>query len=360
MKIKWLRGNETLKFTRPYTWFCLGTRGSGKSSFLEDVASHYLEKGVGVLDLFGSRDSEGLAWCRSQYAKDKKILLLHGDNVDVEASFPVKHVEKLRLRDFEEFDIIISASAFYLNVGQEFYHAARITDQLYRRTHFKKLVYMICREAANLYYSRLKVDENQIFAKSTMIYFLREARHMGVALGLDSVRFFSVDIDVRSLADYMILKSQGVQGLTRDLKFLYSFVNPHLVRKLKPDEFLILTRTGSIGYGIFPEVPWHKKEREDILKAVGIKVEYGEELKEAEFKGTFKTVGDKEHVEIVRLYVEENLGYDKIGKRLNRSARTPKVHVDKHNQAVKRSGFCPLCKRARSPYYEQIVIKGMA
>jgi hypothetical protein len=41
-------------------------------------------------------------------------------------------------------------------------------------------------------------------------------------LALDSVRFFSIDIDIRTLADYLILKSQGMQGLSRDLKWLYS------------------------------------------------------------------------------------------------------------------------------------------
>lgn len=70
---------------------------------------------------------------------------------------------------------------------------------------------MVCREAAILYYSRLKVDDNQIFAKSQMVYMIREARHIGLSLGLDSVRFYAIDIDIRTLSDYMILKSQGIQ-----------------------------------------------------------------------------------------------------------------------------------------------------
>jgi len=354
MKVKWIRGRETFRFTRPDTWFALGTRGSGKSSLLETIACQYLERNASILDLFGSRDGEGLAWLRSPYAKDKKILLVKGDSVDIECSFPVKHVEKLRLRDFEEYDVIVSASPFYVNIGSEFYYAAKLTDLLYRRLHYKRLVYMVCREAANLYYSRLKINENQVFAKSEIIYMLREARHMGIALGLDSVRYFSVDIDVRSLADYMMLKSQGLQGLSKELKFLYSFVDPHLVRKLKPSQFLVLTRRGNIGYGVFPEVSWHKQEREDILRSIGIKVEYGEELKEAEFKGTFKTVSDREHASIIRLYVEEALSMDLIAKKLKRSPRTPHTHIHAHNQAVTRSGFCAACKRAGSQYYNVV------
>ena len=359
MKLKWIRSNEHFNFTRPSTYFVLGVRGSGKSSFLENIGTRYLEKNAAILDLFGSRDGEGLAWLRSPHAKDRKVLLLCGENVDVKSSYDVKNVEQVRLADFENYDLIVSASPLYLNVGQEFYSAAKLTDKLYKRISYKRLVYMICREAANLYYSRLKVDENQVFAKSQMIYMIREARHIGLALGLDSVRFFSIDIDVRSLADYMILKAQGLQGLTRDLKWLYSFVDPHLVRRLKAEQFLLLSRQGAIGYGVFPFHKWHKRERENILREVGIQVEYGEELKEAQSKGTFKTVGDKEHVEIVRLYVEENLGYVQIGEKLGRSSRTPMNHVRFHNRNVQRSGFCPACKRVGSQYYDKTVERGL-
>lgn len=104
----------------------------------------------------------------------------------------------LTLGDLENFDIIISSSPLYLNIDQEFYYAARITDLLYKKLHWKRLVYLIVREAANFYYSRLKVCENQAFAKSQMIYLLREARHVGLSLGLDSLRYYSIDIDLET------------------------------------------------------------------------------------------------------------------------------------------------------------------
>jgi len=275
---------------------------------LEHIAEGYLSEGHVVLDLFGSRDGEALGWLRSPHTKDKRILLLRGENVDVETSFDVKLAEKLSLHDVESYDIIISASPLYLNMDQEFYNAAKLTDLLYKRLSYRRLVYLLSREAANFYYSRLKVCENQVFAKSQMVYLLREARHCGVALGLDSVRFFAIDIDVRSLADFTILKSQGVQGLTRDLQWLYSFYNPNVLRNMQPQYFAIIGRTGALGVGEFSYPEWHKRERENILTAVGIKVEYGEPLEEAKYKGTFKTVSDKEHCEIIRLYCEENMG----------------------------------------------------
>lgn len=359
MKVLWMRGSQSIRPNRPHVWFCLGVRGSGKSSLLEHVAEGYLAENHVVLDLFGSRDGEALGWLRSPHAKDKRILLLRGDNVDVEASFDTKLVEKLTLKDVESYDIIISASPLYLNMDQEFYNAAKLTDLLYKRLSYKRLVYLLSREAANFYYSRLKVCENQVFAKSQMVYLLREARHCGVALGLDSVRFFAIDIDIRSLADFTILKSQGVQGLASDLEWLYSYYSPARVRHMPPQYFLIIGRTGALGLGEFPYPEWHKRERENILASVGVKVEYGEQLEEAQYKGTYLTVSDKEHVEIIRLYCEENMGMKDIAAKLGRSSRTPHEHIQrKHNASVERSGFCAPCKRVGSIYFNKKAFRG--
>ena len=224
--------------------------------------------------------------------------------------------------------------------------------------HYKKLVYMCCREASNFYYSRLKVSDNQLYAKAQMVYLIRESRHMGVALGLDSIRSYAIDIDIRSLSDYLILKAQGVQGLSKDLKWLYSFIDPHTLRDLAPNRFFMVTSSGAIGYGIFPEVLWHKQEKEDIMASVGVKVGYGEILKEAVLKGTYKTVGDREHAEIIELYANTNMNMVKIGEQLNRSSRTISVHITSHNSHVKKSGFCGPCKRVHSPHAQVEVVHG--
>jgi hypothetical protein len=72
---------------------------------------------------------------------------------------------------------------------------------------------------------------------------------------------------------------------------------------------------------------------------------------------TFRTVGDKEHAEIVRLYIEEELGFNKIAEVLGRSSRTPLTQVQRHNRAVERSGFCPVCRRAKSSYENRLAEK---
>ena len=236
----------------------------------------------------------------------------------------------------------------HLSIDQEFIDAARLTDLLYKRMHYKRLVYTVIREAANLYYSRLKVSDNQPYAKAQMVYLIREARHMGLSLGLDSLRMYAVDIDIRHLTDYLFLKSQGVSGLSKDLKWLYKYVDARLLRNMKLHRFVLVTRAGAIGYGVFPEIPWHKQEKENILKAVGVACDYGEPAEQGQSRGRRgTTIGDKEHSEIISLYIG-GLSMSKISKQTGRSTKSIKDHIDAHNQSVERSGFCPACRRVHS------------
>jgi len=120
----------------------------------------------------------------------------------------------------------------------------------------------------------------------------------------------------------------------------------------------MVTSSGAIGYGIFPEVLWHKQEKEDIMANVGIKVGYGEILKEAVIKGTYKTVSDREHAEIIELYANTSMSMTQISQQLKRSSRTIAVHIASHNHHVKKSGFCGPCKRVHSPHAQADVTHG--
>jgi len=356
-RIGWVRGGERIGFHRPQTFFALGGRGTGKSSLLEYIATRYLKNGAVILDLFGSADGENLAWLRSPYAKDKRILLIRGQNVDVESSWPSKTVEEITLSDVNNNDIIISSRPLYLNRGQKFYDSGKLTDLLYQRLSWKRVIFLIVREASNLYYSRLKVSANQLQSKADMIYLLREGRHFGIALALDSLRYYAVDIDIRSLSDYLLLKSQGVHGLASDLEWLYSFFNPSKIRNHKPPFFYIVSRKGSLGQGWFPYHSWHKEEKEDIVKNVGLSIKYGEMVEQPRDMGTYKSVGDKEHSEIIDLYIN-GMGIMGISEKLGRSSRTPHTHIKKHNEAVSRSGFCPTCKRTSASHFNKRAVRG--
>ena len=78
---------------------------------------------------------------------------------------------------------------------------------------------------------------------------------MGLDLGLDSTRYYSVGIDIRNLSDFIILKSQGMTGLTKDLKWLYSIFQPSMIMNMPPQFFIIVSKEGSVGLGEFKEIP---------------------------------------------------------------------------------------------------------
>lgn len=354
----WRRGNEKISFRDAKTHFVQGQVGSGKSILTEHIGMKYLENGAVILDLFASADGENLAWLRAPFIGDLKVCLLKGENVDVETVYDVKQVENLGLHDLEKYDLIINSRPLYLDKNHEYFAVGQLTDLLYRRFTYRRLIYLLAREASSLWYSRLKVSESQADAKSEMLYLLREMRHLGVALGLDTLRYIGIDKDLRSHVDYLYLKAQGVAGLSDDLKFLYHFFDPSFIRKMKAREFMLMCRTGGLAVGHFPYHEWHKRERENIIKAVGLKIEYGQVTELPKGRGVYKTVGDREHAEIIELYAGEGLGMLQIAEQQKRSTRTVSVHVKKHNEVVTRSGFCAACKRAGSQHFNKKATRG--
>jgi hypothetical protein len=356
-KLKWIRNRQLLDFNHPLTWFTIGVKNSGKSMFLEHVGTLYLSHGHGLFDWFGAIDNEGLGWLRSPYIEDRKVLLLRSKFVDVNCSFETKPAADFNLKDFESYDMIISPYSFYMDLGDQYQNAGLITRLLEQRGSWNRLVYTIVRESSNLFYSRLKVQPDQQTAKGEMIGLLRQMRHIGIALACDTLRFHSVDIDIRSLVDFTVFKALGISGLPRDLRFLYRFINPHSLQRAKQDRFALLCREGPIARGQFNGHSWHVAEKEAILGKLGIKIERGEIPDEAMDQGTFFTVSSQEHADIVKAYIEEGFGMRKIASKMKRSSATVKAHIDSHNAAVSRSGFCPSCRKVKGPYEEAKAVR---
>ena len=190
------------------------------------------------------------------------------------------------------------------------------------------------------------VSESKSDQKNESLYMLREMRHLGCALAFDTLRLLGIDVDLRSHCDYLYLKAQGIESLPSDMFFLHSYFDPKFIRNMQPWEFVLVNRKGSLGVGLFENHDWYKKERENIVSAVGLKIEYGEPEETAVDRGTFKGVTSKEYSEIIAKYVEGNVGMATLAKELGRSSRTIMQHIHNHNSAIERSGFCPNCKKA--------------
>jgi len=358
MKIAWLQGYHNISFNKPYTWLCLGVRGSGKSAFLEHLAELHLNEGNAILDLFAARSGENLGWLRSKWAKEKQILLLCAENAIVELpkdiNVDVRPASKITLNDFSSYDIIINSSPLYPTLDAEFEAVNQIIDKLWRRLKWSRLIFVLVREAANLLYARLKIAENQTLAKTFLTYWLRESRHVGCSLGLDSQRFMAIDIDIRSLCDFLIFKAQGAGGLPKDLHYVYHYINPAWLQYCKPHQFAVLSRRGDIGVGVFPLTPWHAKEGEGLLYSLGLKIQFEEVPLEGLYRGKWTTVGDQEHAEMCKMYAEGK-GFVAIAKQFHRSTKAVWDHLTKHDFAIQRIGYCAQCRRAKSPLETKIL-----
>jgi hypothetical protein len=354
ISINWIRfakdpsANLNSAFKTPKAYAIVGGIRSGKSSLLELLGSKYTK----IIDLYGSRDNEGLAWLRSPF-KDS-VLFLKGQSAKVDCNCAdVMNTVDFKIKDAERYKVIISVSSFYSKIEEEWYSISKFFDKLWHRTHWKEPWCVLIREASNLLYSRLSLGETQQMAKSYMIYVIREMRHCGFAIALDTIRWHSIDIDLRTLADYTFIKAQGIEGLPSSLRFVYIYFSPYGVMRMPVNKFIILSRHGPIGFGKSIMPPWHKQEKEDLLQEFDIMPSYNELAFSGE-KG-FGRVSDYEHLRIIKARVESDKGMEKLAIELGRSSKTIFTHINIHNNMIHAVGECDRCLRVNSPYTKTIV-----
>jgi len=352
----WVRGKGhpstriNWAFKKAASWAMIGEIKTGKSCAGETIASNYLEQeGCTLIDLFGSRDNEGLAWLRSPY-KDS-VCLLKGRSVEVDCEYPVMNALDFRLSDIPKYKVFVSPACLYSTLNEEWYSIGKLVDKLWRRHHWDWPTPVLLREASNLIYARMSLGDVQQLAKNYLAYFGREMRHCGFATILDTIRWRGIDINFRSV-DYLFIKGQGIEGLSsQGLGFIYSWFDPQGLQKMGPAGAVVVCRRGPVGLVEFDYPYWHKKEHEDLLKMFGIEPHY-RELPHYGEKG-FQRVSDFEHVAIIKLRVEKKLSMEKIANLRGRSPRTIQQHLRSHNDMVFAVGECDKCARVNSPYAKQ-------
>jgi hypothetical protein len=338
--LKFIRDTEEIDFHRPNTYLCVGMRGTGKSSLLESLGVRYPK----IIDLFGSKDNESLAWCKPD-SPYHKILFVIGDNVTVNSQYPAINYRKLTLKDIEKYEVITTCHAFY-NTKSEYYVAIQdITTMLCdKRSYWNDPWALVIRESANYIYSRLQIVKDSNMAKADFIALLREARHSGIAVLVDTIRWTSIDKEVRDVSDFMFFKRVGAIGLPKDLNFLYKYVNPRAMMKMWKNVFVLLTGTGAIATGKFDKPLWHKEENENILAELNIDIIYLDP--ERAMQGF--NVAPSEHALIIRTYNElKSMG--KVAIKLSRSKDTIQRAVKRHNDTIEEIGHCLECHNCQEP-----------
>lgn len=351
IKVVWIRGYEKIPFHRPKIWLPVGLPGAGKSSLLESLSLRHDK----TIDLFGSRDNEALAWCRAPNYSSNEILFIKGDSVELSGKWDTVPISKITLGDIRTYRLSLSVHAFYGNYDEEFYGMNQILKQFWERVAWDKPWFLLVREAANWIYARIRLVKNQSLAKAQFIHTMRELRHGGTSIGADTIRWTSIDKEVRDVADYMFIKRVGVHGLPSDIRWLYRYISPRSLMNPPPSVFALISNKGPVGIGRFEEIPWHKQEKEDIMRIMGIKRAQGEIPKYA--VGGRNIVSDFEHIDLIQLYLELS-SMEKVAERLGRSSKTIHDHIWAHNEDVAQKGYCKRCRRGKGPHTEDRIPVG--
>lgn len=355
--MRWLRSQEHIPFTRPNRFLALGIQGSGKSSLLEVIALRYTK----IFDIYGETDSEGLCWCKKEfreffkqlYGREPNILLVVGDEVEVASQWDDIRASTLKLSDFEQYDVITSVYALYENEEKYFEGSQKIMSTLYKqRNHWTEPWFLLVREAANLVYARLKVVKDTNVAKKDLIKSYRGARHHGLAMGLDTLRWTNIDKEIRDLAQFTFIKSLGDAGLPDDLRWMYRYFKPFSLMKVRKKAFALKTHSGAVGFGKFDYPPWHKEEKENILRTTGIEVKRAKQVLPDNMR---YGITDMQHADIITRYVELQ-SMAKVGGDLGRSPASIKNHIDRHNMSINRFGECPKCRHAKCEFSKDHII----
>jgi len=352
LRVLWIRGNTFIDFDRPNMFYVIGIRGSGKSNFLEAMGEEYLFNECHVIDLCDARDGEALGWAK-KYPED--VLILHDAFTQVEMKYDHKCFDELKMEDIYSYKVLVNSSLMYSDF-ESYLDAVNLILNLlhsYRR-HWKKPIYVIIREAQNIVYARLRKTSDQNQAKAQTAYILRESRHVGLATGVDTIRLTSVDVEIRTLADILVIKNMGLFSLPKDIFFLYSFIDPHYFRFMKPHDAILLSKEGCIGFAEIEKVSFHKEEKENILNTLSIKiVKKQDPLKKLPGKLKQKIFTHKKIMD----YIEKNPSYTKkrLALNLNLTVITVRTHIQKHDLSVREKGYCEFCNLISHPLKNKIV-----
>lgn len=359
IKIDWFRGYEELNFKKALMVTPLGKRGSGKSNVTEWFGESFLHEhdNSKVIDLFGARDDEAIAWLRSEWKNE--CLLIHGDSVHLSTKHgDVLPISKVTLKDFDKYRVVLTSPCLYGSVDERFIGLEKLMAVLDRRKHWEEPWYLDVREAGNFIYSRLRSGANQSRAKADFVFLAREARHMGLAMGIDMLRETAIDVDVRTLTDFVFIKQLGIEGLrNKTLSWLYRYIDPISFNNMPPERFIIVSASSHWGIGELDFVPWHKQTHEDIEVAVGLKVHYDTIPDYGNSKGT-GNVSDFEHADMIELKMsKEGATNTWVASQLDirRTEGCVRNQIKKHNKEIEKRNYCSRCKAVGSQYQRLLV-----
>lgn len=365
MFVNWIRGYDEIDYKKPLLFMNLGKRGSGKSALIEFIAVMYLlTHSTGklkslVVDIFGSRDNEALSWLRSPWRDE--CLVIHGDSMKISVPCDSVSISNLKYSHFNsgKYRVIITCPVLYSSRGELYESLDKIVRLFEKRWFYTVPWFLLIRESANFIGSRYNIVKNQHQAKAEFVHFVREARHCGIAIGIDALKPTSVEVDVRMLADFTFIKRLGKDGLkyADELRWIYSIIDPASMADFPPERFVIVSDNGALGIGETNYVPWHKETYQNIVEMVELKFQE-DEIPDYGTKGKRGRTSDFDHDDIIQTKFEHPDWSNKaIGESLNipRTEGTVRSQVNQHNREVEKKSYCLRCRRVMGEHQNDLI-----
>jgi len=305
-----------------------GIRGGGKTGLLMNLAAHWGK----IIGLYGSLDDEILALLRaSKWAKHlEKGLILGPSTTSVTSSWSYKNYEDLTFADIESHDVIVLPQKIHSNPNSFSLACEHVSSFLLRRPYVSDYWFMMIPEAANIMWARQSLKRAKLDqAKAYLVWLLRQLRHVGVSIGMDSQYLLALDKEVRNISDYTFLKNLGAFSLPNEIDWIYGYAHPPGLRALYPNEFVALDKFGGVYTGWFRLPPWHKTPNENIYESLGIKYDFGDpEMRQFEMPKT-QEEDIALHTEIIKAYMEVK-NIKGTARKTSHDRDTVRTHVEKH------------------------------
>lgn len=351
-RCRWVYGREIIDYNKASTHFVFGIRFAGKSSLLEAIASNYIINGATIFDLYCADDSESLAWLDSPY---KKILLVCGNSMRIKSKWPYVQVKDLDLEITKKYQIVLTCPEFFGNRNEMYISLMHIVTMLRKRTVFparNSINFLLVREASELISSQMKASRskiNQAEAQEEILNLVKQAFHANLAIGIDSLRPQTININMRKIANYAYLKTMGRLDIDKEYSWAMERIRPEVFRRMPPSDYILYTDKGNVAQKSFDEPPWHNRRGYDIIGKHNIVIEHiakGEKIKE-EHKDNRRKVDAVIHRKIIELknkgHSNKKIGSVLLAKELNMKGFTLGRELVGDELANHQRGVCGFC-----------------
>ena len=309
----------------------VGDRYQGKSALGEFIMAKYIGNGSTCYDFFAANDNESLAWLNPNSPYKDKVVLVHGDSINLSCNYETIRMSELDPTNNSGDKLFITCKKFYSSEQEHYESLFAFTDLVSQRDQWDRIDVIFIREAQQYISSRMKTNQarTQKEAAEKFIEFHNEAFHSGMTCTIDSQREVEVSKNLRELGTFTYYKNMGAMEIPRKIWWI---AHPRLanfdldqLRMIDESQFLLMTNKNCVGLGSFDEPPWHIERGAGLMNKLGISISSsdGKDLNE---KPKFQSRNLVNHAGRKSQFTDEM--DSQILKLSNEGKKSPRIYVE--------------------------------